>query len=97
VCTISGYRQYPRAVAEAALAPVLQGVSVTIPGGQLTCVYGPTGGGKSSLLMAMLGELHTHHGGVDIGGRVAYVSQKAYIMNATVRRLLGGAEEGGVD
>ncbi|CAM9265108.1 unnamed protein product, partial [Choristocarpus tenellus] len=49
------------------------------------CIYGPTGSGKSSLLMALLNELVTIKGRASMNGTVAYASQRAWIQNATVR------------
>lgn len=41
---------------------VLKDVCLEIPKGKLTIIYGSTGGGKTSLLMALLGEIITVHG-----------------------------------
>lgn len=42
---------------ESAAVPAVVGVELSVPPGHLVCVYGPTGCGKSALLLAMLGEL----------------------------------------
>lgn len=41
--------------------------------------------GKSSILAALLGEMNKIHGRVIICGNVAYVPQKAWIINTTLR------------
>ncbi|KAL7752374.1 hypothetical protein RI367_002420 [Sorochytrium milnesiophthora] len=43
------------------------------------------GTGKSSLLYAILGEMHKRAGQVNVNGKIAYVAQQAWIMNGTVR------------
>lgn len=53
------------------------------------CVYGATGAGKSSLLMACLQELVTVEGKSLMNGTVAYASQRAWIQNATVSGVIG--------
>ncbi|KAF9903354.1 Multidrug resistance-associated protein 1 [Linnemannia zychae] len=65
--------------------PTLQHISLSIAKGSLTAVVGRIGQGKSSLLSAMLGEMYTIQGHVSIHGRVAYVPQHAWILNASVR------------
>ena len=47
-------------------------------------MYGTTGAGKSSLLMACLQELVAVEGKSLMNGSVAYASQRAWIQNATV-------------
>lgn len=44
------------------MVPVLRDISVCIPRGALTLVLGATGGGKTSLLTALMGEIHTTQG-----------------------------------
>lgn len=43
------------------------------------------GSGKSSILAAVLGEMNKVHGHVTMCGNIAYVSQTAWIMNATLK------------
>lgn len=52
---------------------------------ELTCVVGRVGSGKSSLLQALLGDLWRISGGVVVHGRIAYVAQQSWVMNATVK------------
>ena len=47
-------------------------------------LLGPVGSGKSSLLCALLGELHRHKGKVSMTGTVAYCDQRSWINNDTV-------------
>lgn len=53
--------------------------------GELSCIVGRVGSGKSSLLQAMLGDIWKIHGEIVLHGSVAYVAQQPWIMNATIR------------
>ncbi|XP_022081543.1 ATP-binding cassette sub-family C member 9-like [Acanthaster planci] len=67
--------------------PCLSDIDVEIPKGKLTMVVGSVGSGKSSILAAMLGEMTTVSGQVQIGDNesIAYAGQKAWLLNATMR------------
>ncbi|XP_061290381.1 ATP-binding cassette sub-family C member 4-like [Bos javanicus] len=65
--------------------PTLQGLSFTVRPGELLAVVGPVGAGKSSLLLALLGELPPSQGKVSVHGRIAYVSQQHWVFPGTVR------------
>lgn len=65
--------------------PTLSNVSLDIEVGSLVAVVGGTGEGKTSLILAMLGELPPlADTNVVIRGTVAYVPQVSWIFNATV-------------
>ncbi|CAD1468702.1 unnamed protein product, partial [Heterotrigona itama] len=53
--------------------------------GQLIAVVGTVGSGKSSLLSALLGEMDKISGRVNTKGSIAYVSQQAWIQNASLQ------------
>jgi ABC-type Mn2+/Zn2+ transport system ATPase subunit len=55
--------------------PVLEEVSFEIAPGRSVCVLGPNGGGKTTLLLLLLGELEPLAGSVEVNGRPAYVAQ----------------------
>ena len=63
---------------------MLRGVSLEVPPGALVCVYGITGGGKSTLLAGLMGEAACSGGGVQLDGSVAFTAQKAWAQNATI-------------
>ncbi|XP_069173762.1 ATP-binding cassette sub-family C member 3 isoform X2 [Procambarus clarkii] len=63
----------------------LQQVELEVKKGQLVAVVGPVGAGKSSLISALLGEMRKDAGKVIVNGSVAYVSQQAWLQNATLR------------
>ncbi|KAK0045854.1 multidrug resistance-associated protein 1-like isoform X1 [Biomphalaria pfeifferi] len=65
--------------------PTLRRINVNIASGSLVAIVGTVGSGKSSLLSAMLGEMKKLKGKVTIKDRIAYVSQEAWIQNATLR------------
>lgn len=56
--------RYPGAPADA-----LTDADLTIAGGELVAVVGPNGGGKTTLIRALLGLVPLAHGGVLLGGR----------------------------
>uniref|UniRef100_A0A803YS33 ATP binding cassette subfamily C member 8 n=1 Tax=Meleagris gallopavo TaxID=9103 RepID=A0A803YS33_MELGA len=76
--------------------PALSNIDIRIPQGQLTMIVGQVGCGKSSLLLAILGEMQKISGNVSWSswkllfcfsrkrGSVAYASQKPWLLNATV-------------
>uniref|UniRef100_A0A673ANN7 ATP-binding cassette, sub-family C (CFTR/MRP), member 9 n=1 Tax=Sphaeramia orbicularis TaxID=375764 RepID=A0A673ANN7_9TELE len=72
----------------------LSDINIRIPTGQLTMIVGQVGCGKSSLLLAMLGEMQAMDGKVFWSKTsmnsdknrysVAYAAQKSWLLNATV-------------
>uniref|UniRef100_A0A672QQV4 ATP-binding cassette sub-family C member 8-like n=1 Tax=Sinocyclocheilus grahami TaxID=75366 RepID=A0A672QQV4_SINGR len=74
--------------------PTLSNVNIKIPFGQLTMIVGQVGCGKSSLLLAALGEMQKISGTVIWNrapkppqtpeGAVAYASQKPWLLNTTL-------------
>ncbi|KAF9567761.1 pleiotropic drug resistance ABC transporter [Agrocybe pediades] len=63
-------------------------LDLVFPAGKLTVVSGPTGSGKSALLVALLGEIHCTSGRVLIdktNHRVAYCAQSPWLEHATIR------------
>ena len=66
----------PRARAAAtAASPVVTGLDFEVEPGTLVAVLGPNGGGKTTLLRALLGELPQRTGTVAVAGPAAYVPQ----------------------
>ncbi|KAI8923360.1 P-loop containing nucleoside triphosphate hydrolase protein [Entophlyctis helioformis] len=65
----------------------LYGVNVLFPRNKLSVVVGATGSGKSSLLMALLGEMDRLAGyrHMPSSTGIAYASQQAWLTNATIR------------
>ncbi|KAG2416141.1 hypothetical protein HFD88_007333 [Aspergillus terreus] len=64
---------------------VLENIDFSARKGELTCILGRVGAGKSSLLQSLLGDLWRTEGEVVVRGRIAYVAQSAWVMNASVR------------
>uniref|UniRef100_A0A667ZMP7 ATP-binding cassette, sub-family C (CFTR/MRP), member 12 n=1 Tax=Myripristis murdjan TaxID=586833 RepID=A0A667ZMP7_9TELE len=65
--------------------PTLRNVSFTLPKGHLLAVCGSVGSGKTSLICSILEQMHLLHGSVAVDGRLAYVSQQAWIFYGTIR------------
>ncbi|EGE06583.1 ABC metal ion transporter [Trichophyton equinum CBS 127.97] len=63
----------------------LENLNFSARKGELSCIVGRVGAGKSSLLQTLLGDLYKVSGEVVVKGRIAYVAQQAWIMNASVR------------
>lgn len=71
---------------------------LTFKRGQINLIVGATGSGKTSLLMALLGEMHYIPSGPDSyvnlprEGGVAYASQESWVQNETIKEnILFGA------
>ncbi|KAI8870282.1 hypothetical protein GQ42DRAFT_162835 [Ramicandelaber brevisporus] len=67
------------------IPPALENVNLHVRRGELLSIVGKVGSGKSSIISALLGEMVKDSGDVTLRGKVAYVSQQPYVMNATLR------------
>ncbi|ROT37636.1 hypothetical protein SODALDRAFT_297917 [Sodiomyces alkalinus F11] len=67
------------------LGNTLDDINLTVRNGQLCAMVGEVGAGKSSLLHAILGEMHKTRGSVVVRGSVAYASQQPWLLHGTVR------------
>lgn len=69
--------------------PVLHDVDIQIPAGKLTICAGPVAAGKTSLVMALMGELHPisepEKSYVPSFEKIGYTGQEAFIMPGTLR------------
>jgi ABC-type multidrug transport system fused ATPase/permease subunit len=63
----------------------LSNINLIAKKGELDCIVGRVGSGKSSIMQAILGDLYKLDGEVMLRGKVAYVSQLAWIMNGTIK------------
>ena len=63
----------------------LKDINLNIKKGSLTAIVGMVGSGKSSLVSAMLGEMHLKTGKVMRQESVAYVPQQAWIQNMSLK------------
>ncbi|RHY49978.1 hypothetical protein DYB30_010925 [Aphanomyces astaci] len=68
-----------------ATAPTLKDISLQLEPGTLTMVVGAVGSGKSSLVSAILGDVHVTSGSRHVRARFSYVNQESWIQHATVR------------
>ena len=72
---------------------VLKDINLNIKPGQFVVILGSVGSGKSSLLRAIINELNPHQGHVLAKGRIAMVTQQAFLLNETLRgNILFGKE-----
>lgn len=65
--------------------PVINNIDFSARKGELSCIVGRVGSGKSSLLQSIIGDLWKLEGEVVVRGRIAYAAQSSWVMNATVR------------
>ncbi|XP_048582729.1 ATP-binding cassette sub-family C member 4 isoform X2 [Nematostella vectensis] len=63
----------------------LTGIKLKAVGDDLVIITGPVGGGKSSLLLSILGEIPLISGSISVRGRIAYVPQIPWISSGTIR------------
>ncbi|KAL3429940.1 P-loop containing nucleoside triphosphate hydrolase protein [Aspergillus tetrazonus] len=75
--------------------PVLHDISLDLPVGVRTVVVGPTGSGKTALLLALLDELYTTKGFVYSRSslKIGYCAQETWLPNLDIRSIiLGGSD-----
>ena len=63
----------------------LKDISFSVNNGQMLAVTGSVGSGKSSLLMAILGELPAINGTISFNGTIAFVPQIPWVFSGTIR------------
>jgi ABC-type multidrug transport system fused ATPase/permease subunit len=74
-------------------APTLEGINFSVQQGELVCLVGSVGAGKSSLLSALLNEIPIVErtadtgrvGSVSVAGTIAYCEQKPWVQSASLR------------
>ncbi|PWN34606.1 uncharacterized protein FA14DRAFT_143920 [Meira miltonrushii] len=62
--------------------------SFHVKAGQLACIVGPVGSGKSSLLRALIGDMQVAGeggSGAKIAGKISYCPQQAWLLSSSVR------------
>ncbi|KAB7497030.1 Multidrug resistance-associated protein 5 [Armadillidium nasatum] len=67
------------------LYETLLGINLSIERGKLVGICGSIGSGKSSLVSAICGDMKLCSGQLQVNGRLALVTQQAWIYNATLR------------
>ncbi|KAI3865584.1 hypothetical protein MKX03_036854 [Papaver bracteatum] len=67
------------------LKPTLSSIKLEVKPGEKVAVCGEVGAGKSTMLAAILGEVLNTEGTVQIYGKIAYVSQTAWIQTGTIQ------------
>ncbi|KAF9971485.1 hypothetical protein BGZ73_005585 [Actinomortierella ambigua] len=75
----------PSAMDTADRPSTLKNIQLAIPMGSLTAIVGRIGMGKSSMISAIVGDMYKRQGIVRVFGRVAYVPQQAWIINASLQ------------
>ncbi|XP_073110612.1 ABC transporter C family member 10 isoform X2 [Elaeis guineensis] len=70
---------------ENTLKPTLRNVNLEVKAGDKVAICGEVGSGKSTLLAAILGEVAKTEGMIQVSGKLAYVSQMAWIQTGTVQ------------
>lgn len=74
--------------------PILSNLSFQIKRSQLSMVIGPVGCGKSTLLKALLGEIPTASGSIQVAfSQAAYCSQSPWLTNESVQQNILGTSE----
>ncbi|XWS61274.1 hypothetical protein CRYUN_Cryun07bG0112200 [Craigia yunnanensis] len=73
--------------------PTIRNITLKVRMGEKVAVCGEVGSGKSTLLAAILGEVPNVQGSIQVFGKIAYVSQTAWIQTGTIQEniLFGSA------
>ncbi|XBI07394.1 hypothetical protein VPH35_135307 [Triticum aestivum] len=65
--------------------PTLKNINMAVKAGEKVAICGEVGSGKSTLLAAVLGEVPKTEGTIQVCGKIAYISQNAWIQTGTVQ------------
>nr|XP_051183830.1 ABC transporter C family member 10-like isoform X2 [Lolium perenne] len=65
--------------------PTLKNINLLVKAGEKIAICGEVASGKSTLLAAVLGEVPKTEGTIQVCGKIAYVSQTAWIQTGTVQ------------
>ncbi|EOY23416.1 hypothetical protein QUC31_008251 [Theobroma cacao] len=65
--------------------PTLRNITLDVTMGEKVAVCGEVGSGKSTLLASILGEVPNVQGSIQAFGKIAYVSQTAWIQTGTIQ------------
>ncbi|PON57768.1 ATP-binding cassette containing protein [Parasponia andersonii] len=65
--------------------PTLRNINLQVSHGEKVAICGEVGSGKSTLLAAILGEVPKVQGNIQVYGKIAYVSQTAWIQTGTIQ------------
>jgi ABC-type bacteriocin/lantibiotic exporter with double-glycine peptidase domain len=68
-----------------AARPNLSGLNIRARSGELVAIVGSVGSGKSTVLAAMLGEMHQTQGRVICKGRVGFCGQQPWLISGSLR------------
>ncbi|KAK5580820.1 hypothetical protein RB653_000844 [Dictyostelium firmibasis] len=72
---------------------VLENINFKAPIGKLTIICSPVGGGKTSLINALIGEIHKINGEVNVPDNISYTDQNAFLLSTSLRQnILFGKE-----
>ncbi|EEE65131.1 hypothetical protein OsJ_20202 [Oryza sativa Japonica Group] len=63
----------------------LRNINLVVKSGEKVAICGEVGSGKSTLLASVLGEVPKTEGTIQVCGKIAYVSQNAWIQTGTVQ------------
>uniref|UniRef100_A0A0E0RIS3 ABC transporter C family member 13 n=1 Tax=Oryza rufipogon TaxID=4529 RepID=A0A0E0RIS3_ORYRU len=87
----SAHSQYPIAIKSGCFSwdssenYNLRNINLMVKSGTKVAICGEVGSGKSSLLAAILGEVPRTDGVIQVSGKIAYVSQNAWIQTGSVK------------
>ncbi|KAI3996082.1 hypothetical protein MKX01_018151 [Papaver californicum] len=70
---------------ENSLKPTLSSINLEVKPGEKVAICGEVGAGKSTMLAAILGEVFNTEGTVQTYGKIAYVSQTAWIQTGSIQ------------
>ncbi|KAI3848476.1 hypothetical protein MKX03_031743 [Papaver bracteatum] len=65
--------------------PTLRSIKLEVKFGEKVAICGEVGAGKSTLLAAILGEVSKVDGTIQVYGKIAYVSQSAWIQSGSIQ------------
>ncbi|XP_055678762.1 ATP-binding cassette sub-family C member 4-like [Lutzomyia longipalpis] len=71
----------------------IDSVDLSVADGELCCIVGQVGAGKSTILYSIIGELSLDEGSIEVNGTISYAAQEPWLFESSIKQNIVFVEE----